>query len=123
MGFAESLNGDKKRDTVRADIDTKNIQYLAAAELAKLEPPMPLPLAGFFIKSGDYGKQITVIVDDGKNDPYGVNLPKRYVDKFDSLPDDGIDAIINGHVGIGSIEGGVKTPKGITTMIDFIDIE
>lgn len=123
MGFANSLNGSARRDTVREDIDTKEINYMSAAELAKLEAPMPLPLAGFFIKDGDYGKQITVIVDDGKNDPYGVNIPKRYVERFEGLDDDAIDAVMQGRVAIGSIEGDVKTPKGKTTMIEFIDLE
>ena len=123
MGFANSLNGSARRDTVREDIDTKEINYMSAAELAKLEAPTPLPLAGFFIKDGDYGKQVTVIVDDGKNDPYGVNIPKRYVERFEGLDDDAIDAVMQGRVAIGSIEGDVKTPKGKTTMIEFIDME
>ena len=123
MGFANLLNGGKRRDTVREDIDTKDINYMSAAELAKINPPLPLPLAGFFIKDGDYGKQLTVIIDDGKNDPYGVNMPKRYVDKFEDMPDDAIDAILDGKLAIGSIEGGVKTPKGVTTMVEFIDLD
>ena len=123
MGFANTLNGGARRDTVREDIDTKEITYMSAAELAKLQAPMPLPLAGYFIKDGEYGKQVTVIVDDGKNDPYGVNLPKRYVEKFEGLADEAIDAILDGKVAIGSIEGDVKTPKGKTTMVTFIDLE
>ena len=40
MGFANSLNGSARRDTVREDIDTKEINYMSAAELAKLQAPM-----------------------------------------------------------------------------------
>ena len=123
MGFANSLNGSARRNTVRKDVDTKTITYISAAELAKIEAPMPLPLAGFFIKEGEYDKQITVSVDDGKNDPYGVNIPKRYVERFEALDDEAIDACIEGRVAIGAVEGDVKTPKGKTTMIEFIDVE
>ena len=120
MGIANKLNSNRKQ-TVREGIDTKELTYLKAEELAKTNPPYPLPLAGFFIKDGEYGKQITLIVDDG-NEIYGVNVPKRYLDKFEGLDENDIDDILNGKVGIQSIQGGVKTPKGKTTMIEFCDM-
>lgn len=122
MGFAASFNGNARRDTVREGIDTKDIDYMGAADLAKMNPTLPLPLAGFFIKNGKYGKQVTVIVDDGVNDPYGVNLPKRYVDRFEAADDEAIDAIMSGRVAIGNIDGDVDTPNGKTTMIEFVDL-
>lgn len=120
MGIANKLNSNRKQ-TVREGIDTKELTYIKADELAKTNPPYPLALAGFFIKDGEYGKQVTLIVDDG-NELYGVNIPKRYVDQFEGLEVDEIDEIVNGHVGIQSIQTGVKTPKGKTTMIEFCDM-
>lgn len=120
MGIANKLNSNRKQ-TVREGIDTKELTYIKADELAKTNPPYPLPLAGFFIKDGEYGKQVTLIVDDGQ-ELYGVNIPKRYVEQFEGLDADDIDEIVNGRVGIQSIQANVKTPKGKTTMIDFCDM-
>ena len=120
MGIAGKLNSNR-RQTVREGIDTKDLTYISAKELAKTNPPYPLPLAGFFIKEGDYGKQVTLIVDDG-HEIYGVNVPKRYVEQFESLSDDDIEEILDGKVGISEIQGNVKTPKGNTVRIEFADI-
>lgn len=122
MGIANKLNSNRKQ-TVREDIDTGSITYISAAELSKTQPPYPLPLAGFFIKDGEYGHQVTLIIDDGKNDPYGVNIPKRYVEKFEGLTEDEIDEIISGKSAINNITPDVKTKKGKTTTIEFIDLE
>lgn len=121
MGIASKLNNGRKQ-TVRDDIDTKDIQYFKADELAKMNPTYPLPLAGFFIKDGDYGKQVTLIVDDG-NDVYGLNIAKRYTDMFESLTESEIEGIKNGGLAISEIKPNVATPKGKTTYIEFIDIE
>lgn len=121
MGIANKLNSNRKQ-TVREDIDTGSITYISAAELAKTVPPYPLPLAGFFMKDGEYGRQITLIVDDGKN-VYGVNVPKRYVEKFEGLTEEEIDDVINGKSAINNITPEVKTKKGKTTMIEFIDLD
>ena len=123
MGIANKLNGNQRKDTVREGIDTKDIGYISAADLAELDSKdFPLPLAGFFIKTGDYGKQVTVIIEnDGEYT--GVNLPKRYVDMFEGLDADEIEAVKAGKLLIASAEGNVKTPKGKTTMIEFVDLD
>ena len=121
MGIANKLNSSRKQ-TVREDIDTGSITYISAAELAKTQPPYPLPLAGFFLKDGEYGRQVTLIVDDGEN-VYGVNIPKRYVEKFENLTDEEVNEIMTGKSAINNITPEVKTKKGKTTMIEFIDLE
>lgn len=121
MGIAAKLNNGRKQ-TVREDIDTKDIQYIKADELAKMNPSYPLRLAGFFIKDGDYGKQVTIIVDDG-NDVYGVNIAKRYTEMFEDLNDDEVEDVKAGKLAISEIKPNVSTPKGKTTYIEFIDVE
>ena len=120
MGIASKLNSGRKQ-TVREGIDTKDIPYMSAADFAETNPDYPISLAGFFIKNGEYGEQVTIIVMDGEQ-PTGINIPKRYVDDFKELDAAEIDAIVNGELAISSITPNVKTPKGKTTMIEFIDV-
>ena len=121
MGIATKLNSGRKQ-TVRDDIETNDLQYLKVDELAKMNPPYPLKLAGFFIKDGNYGKQVTIIVDDG-NEVYGVNIAKRYTEMFQDLTDDEIEDVKAGKLAISEIKPNVPTPKGKTTYIEFIDVE
>ena len=118
MGIANKLNSGR-RDTVREGVDTKNITYMSAADFADTMPVYPIPLAGFFIKDGDYGKQVTLIIDTGVYQ--GLNIPKRYADMFEGLTPDEIESVKAGDLLINNITPDVKTPKGKTTMIDFID--
>ena len=121
MGLANRFNSGRKQ-TVREDIDTKELTYLKAEELGKTNPPYPLPLAGFFLKDGEYGRQVTLIVDDGK-EVYGVNVPKRFTEMFEDLTPEEIEDIKEGKLAISNIQGSVKTPKGKTTVIEFVDMD
>lgn len=120
MGIAQKLNTGRKQ-TVREGVDTKELSYLKADELAKTNPPYPLPLCGYFLKDGKFGRQVTLIVDDGK-EVYGVNVAKRYAEMFESLTDEEIDEVIAGKLGIQSITCDVSTPNGKTTVVDFCDL-
>ena len=122
MGIASKLNSGKKQ-TVREGIDTSEIEYIKIDELAKGKPTLPLKLAGFFIKNCEkYGKQVTLIVDDGK-DVYGVNVAKRYTEMFEALTDEEIEDVKAGKLAISEIKPDVDTPKGKTTYIEFVDID
>lgn len=121
MGIAQKLNTGRKH-TVREGIDTAGLEYLKADEVSEMNPDFPLPLAGFFLKDGDYGKQVTLIVDDGKA-VFGINVAKRYTEMFEDLTDDEIEDVKAGKLGISSITPNVKTPKGKTTVIEFVDID
>lgn len=121
MGIAQKLNTGMKQ-TVREGIDTAEIKYFKADEVLEMNPVFPLPLAGFFLKDGDYGKQVTIIADDGK-EVFGINVAKRYTEMFEDLTDDEIEDVKAGKVGISSITPNVKTPKGKTTVIEFVDID
>ena len=120
MGIANKLNSGRKQ-TVREGIDTKDIPYMNIKDFAGTNPDYPVSLAGFFIKTGEYGEQVTLIVMDDEQ-PTGLNIPKRYVEDFKDLDPDEIDDIINGKLAISGITVDVKTPKGKTCMIDFIDL-
>lgn len=120
MGIAQKLNTGRKQ-TVRKDIITKDIMYIKADELAKTNPLYPLPLAGYFLKDGKYGRQVTLIIDDGK-EVYGLNVAKRYAEMFEGLTDEEIDDIKAGKCGISRITCNVDTPNGKTTVIDFCDL-
>lgn len=122
MGIASKLNSGR-RQTIVEGIDTKDIEYMSASDFAtrKKKPDYPVSLAGFFIKNGEYGEQITLIVYDG-DEPVGLNVPKRYVDMFSDLSSDEIEDIKNGKLAISKIEPDFKTPRGKTTMIEFIDV-
>lgn len=122
MGIASKLNSGRK-ETMPENIDTKDLTYIKAAELAKTNPPYPLPVKGFFINNkGDYGPSLTLVVEIG--DEYiGINTPARYVDMFKDLSADEIDDILNGGLIITGIRSGIKTKNGVTAFIDFEDVE
>ena len=121
MGLSNKLNAGGRK-TVRDGVDTKELTYVKAAELGLAGPPYPIRIIGFFIKDGEYGEGVTLVVKE-KESIYGVNLPKRYVEKFKSLSDEEVSGLISGDTGISDIRVDVKTPKGKTTMIEFCDME
>ena len=121
MGIASRLNTGRKQ-TVREGVETSDIEYMSAADYADTKPKYPVHLAGFFLKNGDYGEQVTIIVDDPKVGIIGVNIPKRYAELFKELSDEEIDAVKAGDLMITKIEKNVKTPKGKTTVIEFADV-
>ena len=67
MGIANKLNTGRKQ-TVKEGIDTKDLEYMSAADYADTKPKYPVHLAGFFLKNGEYGEQVTIIVDDPKTE-------------------------------------------------------
>ena len=121
MGIASRLNTGRKQ-TVKEGIETSEIEYMSAADYAGTKPKYPVHLAGFFLKNGDYGEQVTIIVDDPKQGVLGVNIPKRYAELFKELSDEEIEAVKAGDLMISKIETNVKTPKGKTTVIEFADV-
>lgn len=122
MGIANKLNSGRK-DTMPETINTKELTYIKAAELAKSNPPYPMPVKGFFINNkGDFGPSLTVVVEI-KGEYIGINTPARYVKMFDELTSEEIDDILNGGLQITNIRAGVKTKNGITSYIDFEDVE
>ena len=121
MGIANKLNSGRRK-TMPENINTKELTFIKAAELAKANPPYPLPVLGYFINTkGDYGASVTLAVKV-KNDILGVNLPSRYVDQFKELTDDEVTDILNGGLQITGIKGGVKTKNGVTCFIEFEDV-
>lgn len=122
MGIANRLNSGR-RETMPENINTKDMIFIKAAELAKANPPYPLPVLGYFINTkGDYGASVTLVVKVN-DDILGVNLPSRYVDQFKELTDDEVADILNGGLQITGIKGGVKTKNGITCFIEFEDVD
>ena len=122
MGIANKLNSGR-RETMPESINTKELTFIKAAELAKLNPPYPLPVLGYFINTkGDYGASVTLAVKSG-DDIIGVNIPSRYVDQFKSLTDEEVQDILNGGLQITGIKGGVKTKNGVTCFIEFEDVD
>ena len=122
MGLANKVNGQGK-STVREGIDTKELEYIKIDELATMKGiKFPVRIIGFFIKDGDYGKNCTLIVDTGK-EVLGVNVPKRYAEKFEAYDEAEVEEIKDGGLGIGEIKLDFQTPKGKTTMIEFVDME
>lgn len=122
MSLANKVNGQGK-STVREGIDTKELEYIKIDELPDVKGiKFPVRIIGFFIKDGDYGKNCTLIVDTGK-DVLGVNVPKRYAEKFEAYDEDEVEQIKEGALGIGEVKLNFQTPKGKTTMIEFVDME
>ena len=122
MGIAGKLNSSR-RETMPEDINTKELTFIKAHELAKTNPPYPIPILGFFINNkGDYGPSVTLAVNIN-GDILGLNLPSRYVDMFKDLDDDEVQDILNGGLQITGIKGGVKTKNGTTCFIEFEDVD
>lgn len=122
MGIANRLNSGR-RETMPENINTKELTFIKAAELAKLNPPYPLPVLGYFINTkGDYGASVTLAVKSG-NDIIGVNIPSRYVEQFKDLTDEEVQDILNGGLQITGIKAGVKTKNGVTCFIEFEDVD
>lgn len=121
MSLAGKLNSN--RNTVREDINTKEIEYVSAVDLLKeVKPKFPVKIVGFFIKNGDYGEQVTIIVELKDGEVLGVNIPKRYAEMFKNFSDDEVEDIKAGALGIQAITPDLKTPKGKTTGIEFCDM-
>lgn len=75
-----------------------------------------LKIYGYFINDGGkYGKSVAVVI----NPENAVNLPKRYVEIFESLTDAEIDAITAGKVTLANIRS-VETKKGDTSEFDLV---
>ena len=75
-----------------------------------------LKIYGYFINDGGkYGKSVAVII----NPENAVNLPKRYVEIFENLTDEEIDAITAGKVILANIRT-VETKKGDTAEFDLV---
>lgn len=122
MGIANKLNSGR-RETMPENINTKELTFIKVAELAKANPPYPLPVLGYFINTkGDYGPSVTLTIKVN-NDILGVNLPSRYVDQFKGLSDDEVADILNGGLRITGIKDGVKTKNGVTCFIEFEDVD
>lgn len=121
MGIANKLDTGIKQ-TVKVGIETSELEYMSAADYADTKPKYPVHLVGFFLKNTVYGEQVTIIVDDPKQDVIGVNIPKRYAKLFKELTDEEIEAVKAGDLMITKIEKNVKTPKGKTTVIEFADV-
>lgn len=116
MGLANRLNRGK--ETVAEGINTKELDYVKAADIA-FEEGEPIRLKGFFIQSGKYGESITLVTDNN----LGINVPSRYVNMFKEYTDDEVEQIKAGKLGISSIKADVETKNGRTTMINFIDLD
>lgn len=122
MGIASKLNSGR-RETMPADVDTKDLVFMKAAELAKTNPPYPMSVKGYFINNkGDYGPSITVVVKVA-GDLIGINCPSRYVDMFKDLSDEDVENILNGGLQITEIKAGVKVKNGTTCFIEFDDVD
>ena len=114
MGFANRFN--QRKSTVKEGIDTKKITYVNAKEIA-FEGGEPIQLFGYFIQDGKYGESVTLVTETR-----GINIPKRYVKDFKDLPEDVIEGIKAGELGISAIRP-ADTDNGPTVFIDFCDIE
>lgn len=116
MGLASKLN--RSKNTVADGIDTKELDYVKAADIA-FEGGNPIVLRGFFIQLGKYGESITLVTDNN----LGINIPSRYVDMFKEYTDDEVEQIKAGKLGIAAIKADVETRNGKTTTIDFVDLD
>lgn len=118
MGIANKLTTGH-RQTVAEGINTKELEFLKAKEML-FNGGDPIILKGFFIQSGKYGKSVTLVAMRGE-DPYGINIPKRYVKMFETLTDEEVEDIKAGKLGIGAIEA-METNNGNTVAITFVDL-
>ena len=117
MSLAKKVNGGNS--TVRNGIDTKDLAYVKAGEIAFQEGEDEIILAGFFFQEGKYGKSVTLVTDDGR----GVNIPSWYVKRFESYTPEEIEEIKAGKLKITSIDPEYQSKNGVTTLINFADVE
>lgn len=115
MGLANKMNTGK-RETVASDINTKELEYFKAKELVDF-PNFPIVLKGFFIQDGKYGRSVTAV-----GHTIGINLPKRYVEMFESFSDEEVEQIKAGCLGIANISE-FDSKNGKTVSIEFVDLE
>ena len=100
----------KKTNTVGIET-TDNLTFTKLAEHIGEE----LKIWGYFFNSsGKYGESVTVITSPET----GVNLPKRYVQKFKELTDEEITAITSGRVTLVNIQS-IETKSGDSTAFDI----
>lgn len=113
MGLANKVN--RSGGTVAEGIDTKSLEYVKAKEIL-FEDGDPIVLRGFFFTSGKFGKSVTLVTDK-----LGINVPKRYVEMFESYNQDEIEQIKAGKLGISKITK-FDSPNGETVMLEFVDL-
>lgn len=114
MGFANRFN--QRKSTIKEGIDTKKLKYVNAKNIV-FEGGEPIQLFGYFIQNGKYGESVTLVTETR-----GINIPKRYVEDFKDLPEEVIEGIKAGKLGISAIKP-ADTDNGSTVFIDFCDIE
>ena len=117
MGLANKVNGGNS--TVRAGIDTKELAYVKAGEIAFERGEDEIVLAGFFFQDGKYGKSITLVTDDGR----GINIPNWYVKRFESYTQEEVEEIKAGKLKIVAINPEYHTKNGVSTLIEFEDVD
>lgn len=109
------------RATLPDNIDLKEITFTKARDLVG-DVFDPMPLLGFFFKTGKYGKEVTIVVDrDGE--ALGINIPNWYIKTFEDLTDDEVKEILDGKQALESVEA-FETQGGNTSYrINIIDVE
>lgn len=122
MSLANKVNTGRQ-STVADGINTKELEYMKAKEMC-FTGGDPIILKGFFIQNGKYGESLTLIAVIGLKTepiPYGINVPKRYVEMFKNLTADEIEDVKAGKLGISSIQM-METDNGSTVTIEFVDL-
>ena len=108
------------RATLPDNIDLKEIIFTKARDLVG-DAFDPMPLLGFFFKTGKYGKEVTIVVDRN-GETLGVNIPNWYIKTFEDLTDEEVKEILDGKQALESVEA-FETQGGNTSYrINIVDI-
>lgn len=109
-----TLNTESKK-TVRDGINSQEWEFKKLKEFVGQE----IPVNGFFFTDGGkYGKSVVVVADGVK-----VNLPKRYVERFEEIRDnkEALDALLGGHLKLVNIRE-INAEQGKTAAFDFATV-
>lgn len=118
MSIASKMNGTSNKQTLPKGVDTKSLQYLKAKDLVGDYSDKPMVCIGYFVTKGKYGLSPTLVLDNGT----AINIPSWYVKRLDELEQGDLDDMMNGKVGISSIESRETEGGNDTYVINFCDL-
>lgn len=118
MGIANKMNGGSNKQTLPKGVDTKELKYLKAKDLVGDYSDKPMVVIGYFVTKGKYGLSPTLVLDNST----AINIPSWYVKKLDDLTQEDLKEMMDGNVGISSIESRETEGGNDTYVINFCDL-
>ena len=101
--------------TINPNLDFSEFEFFKLKELIGRRES--LRIYGFMFNEGKFGKSVTVFTNE-----FGVNLPSRCVEWFESLNDEEVEAVKKGKLVLTNFKE-KTTDKGDTVIFEYAEID